>query len=105
MSVFISVPENTPFTVPWHSTRPGKDQLLINVERGGQHCVRLSAKMTNFELIPYERLNSQIEEVPCQQALSEAAHMKPIEIKRVDPAVRGALDPTTTFPSDSQSQR
>ena len=40
------------FTVPWHSTRPGKDQLLINVERGGQHCVRLSAKMTNFELIP-----------------------------------------------------
>jgi len=92
------------FTVPWHSTRPGKDQLSIKVESGGQYCVRLSAKMTNFEPIPYERLNSQVEEVPCQQAQSEAAHMKPIEIKRVDPAARGELDPTTTFPSDSQSQ-
>ena len=92
------------FTVPWHSTRPGKDQLLINVERGGQHCIRLSAKMTNFELIPYERLNSQIEEVPCPQAQSEAAHMKPIEIKRVDPAVRAELDPATIFPSESPSQ-
>ena len=60
--------------------------------------------MTNFELIPLERLNSQIEEVPCQQAQREAAHMKPIEIKRVDPSVRIELDPVTTFPSESLSQ-
>ncbi len=92
------------FTVPWHSTKPGKDQLLINVEGGGQYCVRLYAIMTNFELIPFERLNSQMEEVPCQQAQREAAHMKPIEIKRVDPFVRVELDPSTTFPSESQSQ-
>ena len=92
------------FTVPWHSTKPGKDRLLINVEGGGQYCVRLYAIMTNFELIPFERLNSQIEEVPCQQAQREAAHMKPIEIKRVDPSVRVELDPVTTFPSMSLSQ-
>ena len=92
------------FTVPWHSTKPGKDQLLINVKGGGQYCVRLYAIMTNFELIPLERLNSQIEEVPCQQAQREAAHMKPIEIKRVDPSVRIELDPVTTFPSESLSQ-
>jgi hypothetical protein len=92
------------FTVPWHSTRPGEDQLLINVESGGRYCVRLYAKMTNFEVIPYQRLNSQIEEVPCQQAQREGAHMKPIDIKRVDPAVRVELDPTIMFPSENQSQ-
>jgi hypothetical protein len=76
------------FTVPWHSTRPGKEPLVINVEGGGQYCVRLYVKMINFEVIPYEHLNSQIEEVPCQQAQIEAAHMNPIGIKQVDPAVQ-----------------
>jgi len=92
------------FTVPWHSTRPGKEPLVINVEDGGQYCVLLYTVMTNFELIPFERLNSQIEEVPCQQAQREAANMKAIDIKRVDPAVRGELDPAATFPSESQPQ-
>jgi len=92
------------FTVPWHSRKPGKDQLLINVEPGGQYCVRLYALMTNFEVIPYERLNSQIEEVPCQQAQREAGHMKPIQIKRVETAVRAELDPATTFPGESLPQ-
>jgi hypothetical protein len=67
--------------VPWHSTRPGKEPLVINVEGGGRYCVRLYAKMINFEVIPYEHLNSQIEEFPCQLAQSEAADMNPIEIK------------------------
>jgi hypothetical protein len=93
------------FTVPWHSTRPGKDRLLIHVEGGGQYCVRLYAKMTNFEVIPYERLNSQIEQVSCEQARREAAQMKPIDIQRVDPAVRLELDPATTFPANGQSQQ
>ena len=97
-------PGSHSFTVPWHSTRPGKEPLVINVEGGGQYCIRLYTKMTNFEVLPYERLNSQIEEVSCKQAQREAAHMKPIEIKRVDPAVRAELDPATTFPSESQSK-
>ncbi len=91
-------------SVPWRSSRPGKEPLVINVKGGSQYCVRLYAVMTNFEVIPYERLNSQIEEVPCQEAWREAAQMKPIEIKRVDPAARAELDPTTTFPSESQPQ-
>ena len=101
MTFHIDQGEHT-FTVPWRPTKPGKDHILINVESGGQYCVRLYAIMTNFEVIPYERSNSQIEEVPCQQAQREAAHMKPIEIKRVDPAVRAELDPATNFPSESQ---
>lgn len=93
------------FTVPWHSSRPGKDTLVINVEDGDQYCVHLYAKMTNFEVIPWESLNSQIEEVPCQLVRQNAAHLKPIEVKRVDPAVRSELDASTIFPSDSQSQQ
>ena len=93
------------FTVPWRSSGPGKDNLVVRVEDGGQYCIRLYAKMTNFEVIPYQRLNSQIEEVPCQQAQREAARLKPIEIKRVDPAVRTELDSATTFPGESQEAR
>lgn len=78
---------------------------MINVKGGGQYCVRLYAKMTNLEVFPFQWLNSQIEELPCQQAQRDAAHMKPIDIKRVDPAVRAELDPTTTFPSDTQLQQ
>jgi hypothetical protein len=92
------------FTVPWHSKRPGKEPLVINVKEGGQHCVRLYATMTNYEVIPFQRLNSQIEEVSCQEAQREAANLKPIEIKRVDPTARAELDPTTTFPTESLRQ-
>jgi len=92
------------FTVPWHSTRPGKEPLVINVEGGGQYCIQLYSEMTNYEVFPLEFFNSRIEEVPCQRAQREAGHMKPLEIKRVDPAVRAELDPTATFPSESQSQ-
>lgn len=92
------------FTVPWHSTQPGKEPLVINVEDGGETCIRLSAKMTNLEVFPFQWLNSEIREVPCRRAEGEAAHMKPIDIKRVDPAVRAELDPAATFPGDSQPQ-
>jgi len=91
------------FTVPWHSARPGKEALVINVEAGGEYCVRLYAKMTNFEVVPFQWMKSQIEETPCQRAQREAARMKPIEIKRVDPAVRAELDPATSFPGDGPS--
>jgi len=90
------------FTVPWHSDKPGKEPLVINVEAGGQYCIRLSTKMTNPEVVPFEWLDSQIEEVPCGRAAQEAAGMKPIDIKRVDPAVRAELDSATTFPIATQ---
>jgi hypothetical protein len=92
------------FTVPWHPDKPGKDALVINVEDGGHYCIRLSAKVTNFEVVPLGRLYSQIEEVPCSRAQTEAEHLKSIEMKRVDPAVRSELDGATTFPRDSQPQ-
>jgi hypothetical protein len=92
------------FTVPWHPSHPGKDALVINVEDGGQYCVHLYTKMTNFEVVPWAYIQSQIEEVPCQLAKQNAGHLNPIELKRIDPAVRGELDPSTTFPIVNQSQ-
>ncbi|HEV2214022.1 MAG TPA: hypothetical protein VGR64_01955 [Terracidiphilus sp.] len=81
---------------------PSKKPLVINVREGGHYCVRLFSKMMNLEV--YAQWEDQIEEVPCQQAQREAAHLKPIEIKRVEPAVRSELDPARTIPSEGQTQ-
>ena len=83
-------------------TGTSKKPLVINVREGGHYCVRLSAKMMNLGV--YVQWENQIEEVPCQRAQREAAHLKPIEIKRVEPATRAELDPATTFPGEKQAQ-
>jgi hypothetical protein len=83
-------------------TGASKKPLVINVKDGGQYCVRLFAKVVILWV--YDKWDNQIEEVPCQQAQREATHLKPIEIKRVDPVVRAKLDSQTTFPGDNQSQ-
>ena len=93
------------FTVPWHPAQPGKEPLVISIEGGGKYCIRLYAKMTNLELFPFQWLDSQIEEVPCEQAEREAASMKPIESKWVEPTVRSELEPTTAFPGKSEAKR
>ena len=79
---------------------PGKSPLVLNVEDGGQHCVRLYAKVINLQV--YGQWDSLIEEVPCERAQHEAAHLKPIEMKHVDAAVRSEIDPATTFPDPAQ---
>ncbi len=82
-------------------TGSSKTPLVIDAKDGGQYCVRLFAKMVN--VLGYAQWKNQIEEVPCQQAQREAAHLKRIEIKRVDPSVLAELDSKETFPSDVQS--
>jgi hypothetical protein len=83
-------------------TGPGKEPLVLNVKDGGQYCVRLFAKMINAGI--YSRWDNQIEEVPCQQAERDAAHLRPIDWKQVEPSASNELDPRTTFPSVSPSQ-
>jgi predicted methyltransferase len=83
-------------------TGASKKALVIDVKDGGQYCVRLFARMINLEV--YGQWDNQIQEVPCQQARLEATHLKPIEVKRVDPAVRAELDSQTTFPDVIQPQ-
>lgn len=83
-------------------TGPSKKPLVINVREGGHYCVRLFAKMMNLEV--YGQWENWIEEVPCERAQREAAHLKPIEIKRVEPAVRAEFDPAKTFSGDGQAQ-
>ncbi len=81
---------------------PGKQPLALNVQSGGHYCVRLYGTMINA--LVYARWENKIEEVPCQDAQRDAADLKPIEIKRVDPAVRAEFDPAATFPADRNSQ-
>lgn len=84
-------------------TGASKKPLVINIKDGGQYCVRLFAKMINIAGV-YAQWENQIEEVPCQQAQREAAHLKPLDLKRVDPAVRPQFDSQKTFPGVIQSQ-
>ena len=81
-------------------TGPSEKPVVINVKDGGQYCVRLFARM-----VLAGGWDNLIEEVPCQRAQREAAHLKPIDIKRVEPAVRTEFDPRTTFPGDSQPKK
>ena len=81
-------------------TGPSKKPLVINVKDGGQYCVRLFARMINIGV--YAQWDDRIEEVPCQRARREAAHLKPVEIKQVDPAVRAEFDTSATFPGEIQ---
>jgi hypothetical protein len=83
-------------------TGPSKKPLVINAEDGGQYCVRLFAKMINLGI--YGKWENEIEEVPCQQAQRETARLKPVEIKRVAPAVSAEFDSKSTFPGDVQLQ-
>ena len=83
-------------------TGPSKKPLVINVKDGGQYCIRLFAKV--IILWVYDKWDNQIEEVPCQRAQREAAHLKPVAIEQVDPAVRAKLDSQTTFAGDIEPQ-
>ena len=90
------------FTVPYHSDRPGKHPVHLTIEDGGHYCVRLSAKYKSAEpLVPIGIVDSQIEQLPCQQALKEAGRYKPIKVKRVDPAVLAKMDSSSSFPTDN----
>ncbi len=89
------------FTVPYHSNRPGKTLLNLEVESDGHYCVRLFAKYVSAVLLPIAHLDSQIEQISCQQAVQEAGSSRLIDAKRVDPAVQTELDSSPSFPKDN----
>lgn len=76
--------------------------VVINAKGGGQYCIRLFARMINMGVLSI--WENQIAEVPCELARREAAHLKPINIKRVDPAVRAEFDTAPIFPGETPSQ-
>ena len=86
------------FTVPYHSNRPGTTPLLLKVESGQHYCFRLSAKYKSASiLLPAAVVDSQIEQVDCQQAQKEAGQYERIDLKRIDPAIRAELETSTSF--------
>jgi hypothetical protein len=76
--------------------------LVMNVKAGGQYCVRLFATLIYVGFVSLWQ--NRLVEVPCEQAQREAAHLKPIDIKQVDPAVRAEFEPQKKFPGEIPSQ-
>jgi hypothetical protein len=73
------------------------DCLHLNVESGRYYCVRLSAKDVNPIVVPVMFLDSKIEQVSCPEASQEAGKYKRIDLKRVEPTFRSALDASSDF--------
>jgi hypothetical protein len=87
------------FSASYHSLDPGDPALHLEVEDGGNYCVRLSASYRSGSIVvPLAVVHSVIEHVPCGQALKEAGSYKPLELKRIDAAVRTKLVSSRTFP-------
>jgi hypothetical protein len=92
------------FTALYKAKGPGNkpcqsmDCLHLEVESGGHYCVRLSAKDKNMIVVPIVFLDSRIEQVSCQEASQEASKYKRIDLKRVEPPIRSALDASPDFP-------
>jgi hypothetical protein len=90
------------FTAEYDSSVPGKTPLHLTVEGGGHYCVRLSARYRSGSiLVPIATVHSQIEQVSCQQAVTEAGHNKRIDLKRVEPAVRAEVDNSASFTNEN----
>jgi hypothetical protein len=90
------------FTVPYHSNHHGKTVLNLKMESDGHYCVRLYAKYVSASVLaPVAYVDSQIEQVSCQEAVKEAGSYKPIDLKRVDRAVQTKLEDSPSFPRDN----
>jgi hypothetical protein len=74
----------------------------VDVDSGGNYCIRLSGKhVTPIFVIPVALIDSKIEQVSCRQAVEEAGSYKPIDLKRVEPAAQAKLDTSPTFARDN----
>jgi hypothetical protein len=83
----------------YHHLSPGDPSVYLNVEDGGHYCVRLSAKYKSGSIVlPLAIFHGVIEQVPCDKASKEAHTYKPLELKRIDAAVRTELASSQTFP-------
>lgn len=95
------------FSVPYKSSGPGNkpcqpmDCLHLEVESGKEYCVRLSAKDVNPIVVPIMVVDSRIEQVSCREASQEAGKYKPINLTRVEPTFRPALDSSSNFPLEN----
>jgi hypothetical protein len=82
---------------------PCKATIALNLQPGEHACVRLRMSYVTPApvVLPVSWTTSKIDEVPCDQALREAAKTKPLESKRVDAPVRAEVDATAAFPGGS----
>jgi len=88
------------FSATYRSDKPGTAIVHINVEADHHYCVRLSAKYANYYVVPLSSVSGRIDEVPCQKAFQEAGTIRPLETKHVEPAARGELVVSTSFPKE-----
>jgi hypothetical protein len=87
------------FSASYRHLSPGDPSAHLNIEAGGLYCVRLSATYKSGSIVlPLAVFHGVIEQVPCDKASKEAGTYKPLQLKRIDSAVRTELVSSQAFP-------
>ena len=71
------------------------DKTTISVHGGIRNFVRLASKSNGAPFAPQHHI---VEQVPCQQAHSEAASLDPFKLKRVEKSWLDSVVPESYFP-------
>jgi hypothetical protein len=81
--------------------RPKKPDLHLDVDSGHHYCVRLSTKILSPIVAPIAYVDTKVEEISCQNAIEEAGRFQPLDLKRIEPAVRRDVETSATFPREN----
>jgi hypothetical protein len=88
--------------VPQGNSHRPSSVLHLEIERGENYCVRLSAKYVNWAVIPMQTYEPRIEQVPCNEEINEAKNTKPLDKKRIEKSAQDDIDPSLVFPKEQQ---
>jgi hypothetical protein len=86
------------FTARLDTDKPGSERVLIDVRDGKHYCIHLYSRVILNSALLFVGLDSRLEPVPCRKAAQELGKLKPLEAKRIDPAVLGEVDASVAFP-------
>jgi len=86
------------FTARLDPDQPGTERVLVSIRDGKHYCLHLYSKVTLDNALLFVSLDSRIQPVPCRDAARKAGKLKPLETRRIDPAVLGELDSPAAFP-------
>ncbi|HEX4308431.1 MAG TPA: hypothetical protein VHZ25_00315 [Acidobacteriaceae bacterium] len=80
------------FSAALDSDKPGKEPVVVTVRDGQHSCFHLYSKVELNDALLYVGLAGKVEPVRCGDAAEGVGKSKPLEAKRIDPAVLAEVD-------------
>ncbi|HEY1499795.1 MAG TPA: hypothetical protein VGF88_09475 [Acidobacteriaceae bacterium] len=92
------------FTAALDSNKPGTEPVVVDVKDGVHSCFHLYSKVELNDALLYVGLAGRVEPVPCGDAAEGVGKLKPLEAKRINPAVLAEVD-ASAMPARSDPKR